>query len=120
MMEYAEEAKNLASETTREVLATDRKLELALTRLVEIIDHRRGSGKSFYPDPRAISGYSVDRNDRAQKPSDPWLRRCGSGYPLGYYSGRSPLLDPEIESPSGKRVASPYLRNLYRYLPIHD
>jgi uncharacterized protein with HEPN domain len=37
MMEYAEEAKNLASETTREVLATDRKLELALTRLVEII-----------------------------------------------------------------------------------
>jgi hypothetical protein len=69
MMEYAEEAKNLASETTRKALAADRKLELALTRLVEIIGE--GSGKSFYPDPGAISGYSVDRNDRAQKPADP-------------------------------------------------
>ncbi len=82
MMEYAEEAKNLAMETTREKLATDRKLELALTRLVEIIGEAAGrvstQTREQYPD------IPVDRNDRSQKPADPWLRCSRSGYPLGY------------------------------------
>jgi uncharacterized protein with HEPN domain len=62
MMEYAEEAKNLASETTREVLATDRKLELALTRLVEIIGE---------------AAARVSTQTRERYPDIPWIEMIG-------------------------------------------
>jgi uncharacterized protein with HEPN domain len=62
MMEYAEEAKNLARETTREKLATDRKLELALTRLVEIIGE---------------AAARVSPQAREQYPDIPWIEMTG-------------------------------------------
>lgn len=62
MKEYAEEAKNLAMETTREKLATDRKLELALTRLVEIIGE---------------AAARVSTQTRVQYPDIPWLEMTG-------------------------------------------
>lgn len=62
MMEYAEEAKTLASETTREALATDRKLELALTRLVEIIGE---------------AAAKVSTQTREQYPDIPWTEMIG-------------------------------------------
>lgn len=62
MMEYAEEAKNLASETTREKLVSDRKLELALTRLVEIIGE---------------AAARVSPQIREQYPDIPWVEMTG-------------------------------------------
>lgn len=62
MMEYAEEAKNLASETTREKLVSDRKLELALTRLVEIIGE---------------AAARVSPQTREQYPDIPWIEMTG-------------------------------------------
>ncbi|MDO9509631.1 MAG: DUF86 domain-containing protein [Thermovirgaceae bacterium] len=62
MMEYAEEAKDLAIETTRDKLATDRKLELALTRLVEIIGE---------------AAARVSTQTREKYPDIPWIEMIG-------------------------------------------